>query len=313
MTGSPATALRGRMLRDAPMAPLTWFRVGGPADRLYLPADAADLAAFLQSRPDSEPLRVVGVGSNLLVRDGGLRGVTLRLGRGFNQIDTGEGPVLRAGAAALAARVAEVAADAGLAGLEFMRGIPGTIGGALAMNAGCYGASTAAVLSAAEAMDRDGARVRLAPEAMGFAYRSCAAASGRIFLAAEFRLRPDRPEAVRARMQALMRRRAGSQPVRSRTGGSTFRNPGGRPGAGADPERWRESAWRLIDAAGCRGLARGDAAVSEQHANFLVNRGRASAADLESLAEDIRARVQAHSGVRLTWEIHRIGEAATDG
>ncbi len=313
MSGASLPEARGSIIRGALLAPLTWFRVGGPADALFLPADEDDLAGFLRALPPEMPVVPVGVGSNLLVRDGGIRGVTIRLGSRFGRIEVADSSRIRAGAAALAARVAEAAADAGIGGLEFLRGIPGTIGGALAMNAGCYGSCVGDVLASAEAVDRHGRQVRLLPEEMNFSYRHCCAAEGRIFLRAEFRGHTAAPATVRERMQSLLSQREASQPVRSRTGGSTFRNPGGRPGAGSDGGAWKDSAWRLIDAAGCRGLARGDATVSEQHANFLINRGGATAADLEGLAEDIREKVHSHSGVRLKWEIRRIGEARRDG
>ncbi len=299
---------RGRIVRNAPLAPLTWFRVGGPADALFLPADEEDLAAFLEALPADVPVTPFGVGSNLLVRDGGVRGVVVRLGRRFGDVRILDGQRVRAGAAALAARVAEAAAASGIAGLEFLRGIPGTVGGVLAMNAAAYGGGADRILRRAEAIDRQGRTVRLEPDEMGFGYRRCAAAEGRIFLAAEFEGRADAPDAVRERMRSLLARREDSQPTRSRTGGSTFRNPGGRPGAGSDGGAWIESAWRLIDAAGCRGLRHGGAAVSEKHANFLINRGDATASDLESLAERVRERVRARSGVCLEWEIRRIGE-----
>ena len=313
MSGAILPEARGSIIRHAPLAPLTWFRVGGPADALFLPADEDDLAGFLRALPPEVPVVPVGVGSNLLVRDGGIRGVTIRLGSRFGKIDVPDSPRIRAGSAALAARVAEAAADAGIGGLEFLRGIPGTIGGALAMNAGCYGTSVSDVLASAEAVDRRGSKVRLSPREMSFSYRCCGAADGRIFLRAEFQGNTDAPAAVRDRMQTLLSQRHASQPVRSRTGGSTFRNPGGRPGAGSDEGVWQDSAWRLIDAAGCRGLERGGAAVSELHANFLINRGGATAADLEGLAEDIREKVYSHSGVRLIWEIRRVGEVLGDG
>ena len=309
MTSARLPEVRGSIIRGAPLAPLTWFRVGGPADVLFLPADEDDLASFLQKLDLGVPVTPVGVGSNLLVRDGGVRGVTIRLGSRLGRIEILGDAMIRAGAAALAARVAESAAHAGIAGLEFLSGIPGTIGGVLAMNAGCYGSTVSEILSSADALDRGGGRVRLLPAEMGFSYRHCSAAEGRIFLGAELRGRADSPDAVRDRMRSLLGRREASQPIRCRTGGSTFRNPGGRPGAGSDSGDLRESAWRLIDAAGCRGLERGGASVSEQHANFLINRGDATAAELESLGEDIRRRVFSCTGIRLTWEIRRIGES----
>ncbi len=305
--------VRGNIIRGAPLAPLTWFRVGGPAEALFLPADEEDLATFLRELDSEVPVTPVGVGSNLLVRDGGVRGVTIRMGSRLGRIEILGDAMIRAGAAALASRVAESAANAGIAGLEFLRGIPGTIGGVLAMNAGCYGSAVSEVLSSAVALDRSGGRIRLLPAEMGFSYRYCRASEGRIFLGAEFQGRPELPDAIRNRMRSLLGRRETSQPVRSRTGGSTFRNPGGRPGAGSDGGDIRDSAWRLIDAAGCRGMQRGGASVSKKHANFLINRGDATAADLESLGEDIQQRVFARTGIRLTWEIRRIGESVNNG
>lgn len=300
--------VRGNILRDTPLAGYTWFRVGGPADVVFAPADEADLIAYLGALPRDVPVTPVGVGSNLLVRDGGIRGVTVRLGRKFASIETLSGFRIRVGAFALAARCAEAAAEAGIGGLAYLRGIPGTIGGVLAMNAGCYGTDTSAVLERAVAVDREGRRLEFDSASMGFSYRHCRAAKHRIFVEAVFRGYPAATQSIRTKMNELVRRREASQPVRERTGGSTFRNPGGGPGAGSNGGRVEDSAWRLIEAAGCRGLRKGGAAVSEQHANFLVNRKHASAADLEALGEEIRRRVRASSGVELSWEIRLIGE-----
>lgn len=298
--------VRGRLEPGRALGPLTWLRVGGPAEVLFQPADAEDLATFLAGCPADVPVTAIGVGSNLLVRDGGVPGVVVRLGRGFNAIET-DGVRLRAGAAALDAQVAVRAAAAGIAGLEPLRGIPGTVGGALAMNAGCYGTEMRDLLVEAEAVTRDGRRIRIAAADMGFSYRRAASAEGTIFTAAILEGRSDTSEAVRARMEALLARREASQPVRTRTGGSTFRNPSGRSSTGAETAPEPLSAWRLIDAAGCRGLRLGGAQVSEKHCNFLINTGDASASDIESLGETVRARVKSSADVDLRWEIRRIG------
>lgn len=295
-------AVRGALTPDAPLRDLTWFRAGGPAEVLYRPADAEDLAAFLAARPAGVPVTVIGVGSNLLVRDGGVPGVVVRLGgRAFAAIEALEGHRLRAGAAALDVTVAKAAAEAAIAGLEFFRGIPGTIGGALRMNAGAYGRETRDVFVAAEAVTPEGRIVTLDAAAMGFVYRASAAPEGLVFTAALLQGTPGERAAIEARMDEITGAREATQPVKSRTGGSTFKNP---PGL---------KAWQLIDAAGCRGLSRGEAQVSEMHCNFLVNHGRALASDIEALGEEVRARVLAHSGVTLEWEIKRIGIAAGEG
>ncbi|MBI1238421.1 MAG: UDP-N-acetylmuramate dehydrogenase [Alphaproteobacteria bacterium] len=287
--------VRGSLRPDASLADLTWFRVGGPADILFRPADADDLAAFLAACPGDVPITVVGVGSNLLVRDGGVRGVVIRLGGGFNAI-TVEGTRVTAGAAALDAAVARAAAQEGVAGLEFLRGIPGSIGGGLRMNAGAYGSEFKDVLIEARAVTRGGAHVALSAKEMGFSYRHASAPSDLIFTEAVFEGVPGERAAIEARMNDVSASREATQPIRSRTGGSTFKNPDGK------------KAWQLIDAAGCRGRLRGDAQVSEMHCNFLINRGEASAEDLEGLGEDVRKAVLAQSGVALEWEIKRIGE-----
>ncbi|QUD87753.1 UDP-N-acetylmuramate dehydrogenase [Phenylobacterium montanum] len=287
--------VRGRLLRDEPLAPFTWLRVGGPAEVLFLPADAEDLAAFLRALPAEVPVTVIGVGSNLIVRDGGVEGVVIRLaGRAFAGIET-EGLRLTAGAAALDSAVARAAAKAGIAGLEFYAGVPGTIGGAVTMNAGCYGSETKDVLVSAIGVDRMGAERRLALADFGYTYRHNAAPADIIWLLATFEGRPDAPDAIEARMAEITARREASQPIREKTGGSTFKNPPG------------DSSWRLVDAAGWRGRLVGGAKFSEQHANFLINTGEASAADLEGLGETVRADVKARFGVQLDWEIKRIG------
>lgn len=296
-TAPPALPpLRGRVQQDAALAPLTWFRTGGPAEWLVRPADVDDLLLLLRDRPRALPLTVIGAASNLLVRDGGVRGIVVKLARGFSDILV-EDDGLVAGAAALDATVAEHAAAAGLAGLEFLCGIPGAIGGAVAMNAGAYGAEVKDVLDWAEVATPDGL-LRLSAAELGFTYRHSALPADGIVVRARFRAAPGDRAAIAARMNAIRAAREESQPVRARTGGSTFKNPDGH------------KAWALIDAAGCRGLRQGDAQISEKHCNFLLNLGVATASELESLGEAVRARVAAQSGVMLEWEIRRIGEHA---
>ena len=294
--------VRGRYSENAPLDKITWFRVGGPAEVSFRPADRDDLLAFLAGKPADVPVTVIGVGSNLLVRDGGVPGVVIRLGRGFAEIVV-EGEELACGAGALDRNVAKTAQLAALTGLEFLYGVPGTIGGALRMNAGAYGGELADVLLWAEACDEAGRLERLTPEAMGLGYRHSTVPDDRIFLGARLRGRPGDPEAIAARMAEIHGARGETQPIRSRTGGSTFKNPPPETAGG-------RKAWQLIDEAGCRGLRRGAAMVSEQHCNFLINTGGASAAELEALGEEVRARVLATSGVTLEWEIRRIGIAA---
>ncbi len=298
--------MRGRLTPMRALADLTWFRVGGPAEVLFQPADADDLAAFLAACPPDIPVTPVGVGSNLLIRDGGVPGVVVRLGRGFGAV-AAEGTRVTAGAAALDARVAQAAAAAGIAGLEFLRGVPGTIGGALAMNAGCYGDEVKDVLVEAQGIDRAGNRVTIAAAGMGFSYRNSTAAKGLIFTGALLEGHTDTPDAVTARMEALLAKREAAQPIRERTGGSTFRNPAGFSSTGRDGDSQELKAWKLIDEAGCRGLEIGGARVSAKHCNFLINTGSATAADLEQLGESVRARVKSNSGIDLCWEIRRIG------
>ena len=288
--------VRGTYTYDAPLKDYVWFRAGGPAEILFRPADADDLATFLAAKPDDLRLSVIGVGSNLLVRDGGVPGVVVRLPASFGKVEI-SGTRIRAGAAALDANVARVAADAGIAGLEFLRGIPGTIGGALKMNAGCYGREIADIFVEATALDARGNKITLSPADMGFVYRKTGARDEQVFLEAVFEGSRDVPEAIRARMEALVAQREATQPIRARTGGSTFKNPPGH------------KAWELIDQAGCRGLIQGDAQVSEKHCNFLINMGEAKAADIEALGETVRARVKEKSGVELEWEIKRVGIA----
>lgn len=288
---------RGKLLLNEALAPFTWLRVGGPADVLFLPEDEADLAAFLKALDPAVPVMAIGVGSNLLVRDGGVEGVVIRLGRGFGAVEARGDSQIYAGAAVLDANLAKAAAQAGIAGLEFFRGVPGGIGGACMMNAGCYGAETKDVLVEAYAINRSGEAVTLSNQAMGFTYRrSAAAASGDlIFTGALFQGTPDAPEAVLERMEAITARREASQPIREKTGGSTFKNPEGH------------SAWKLVDEAGWRGKPFGGAQFSDLHANFLINQDNATAADLEGLGEAVRADVLSKLGVSLEWEIKRIG------
>lgn len=297
-------SVRGSITADAPLAAYTWFRVGGPADILFLPADADDLAAFLRDLPGDIPVTVIGVGSNLIVRDGGVRGVVIRLaGRAFGEISLLPGDRIRAGAAAPDMQVALAAARAGLSGLEFLRGIPGSVGGAIRMNAGAYGGEVRDVLVAVEAVNRAGRLVRLDAAELGLAYRSCAAPQDLIFFAAEFQAAPGERAAIEARMADIMARREASQPIRERTGGSTFRNPDPALSGG-------RRSWELIDAAGFRGRSLGGAQFSPLHCNFLINTGDASAAELEALGEAAIAAVRAQTGVTLQWEIRRIGERA---
>jgi len=286
--------VRGRLAEAAPLAQITWFRVGGPAEILFRPADAADLASFLAAKPKDVPVTVLGVASNLLVRDGGVPGVVVRLGRAFAAIDT-KGETIVAGAGTLDLNVALAAREAGIAGLEFLSGIPGTIGGALRMNAGAYGVEMKDVLISAEALDPLGGRHTLPLDKLDLAYRHCGLPEDWIFLGATLRGRGGDAAAIGARMAEIQAERERSQPIRARTGGSTFANPPGR------------KAWQLIDEAGCRGLRRGGAMVSEKHTNFLINAGDATAADLEGLGEEVRRRVFEKSGVELDWEIKRIG------
>ena len=295
--------VRGQLLRNESLAPFTWFRVGGPADAVFLPADADDLAQFLAALPAKVPVTVIRVGSNLIVRDAGITGVVVRLaGRAWAQVEALDGVRIRAGAGALDSMVAKAAAKAGIAGLEFYVGVPGTIGGALTMNAGCYGSETKDVLVEATAVDRAGKRVTLTHADFGFTYRHNALPDGLIFLDATFQGTVDGPDAITARMAEITSRREASQPIREKTGGSTFKNP-----IGADGEKL--SAWKLNDEAGMRGHRRGGAQVSELHANFLINTGDATAADIEGLGEDVRAAVKAKHGIELEWEIKRIGRA----
>lgn len=292
--------VRGSYEKDVSLAGMTWFRVGGPADVLFKPTDHDDLAEFLAARPVGVPLTILGVGSNILVRDGGIRGVVIRLGREFARIEIEETTV-HAGAGAPDVAVALAARDAGVAGLEFLRGVPGTIGGALRMNAGAYGREITDVLIDAVAINFDGRTERFSAQNLGFGYRKCSLGKDWIFTSARLQGTRDTQGAIAARMKDISGERVESQPVTSRTGGSTFKNPSGK------------KAWELIDRAGCRGMSVGGAQVSRQHCNFLINTGDATAADLESLGELVRARVEQESGIALEWEIVRVGEHGASG
>jgi len=291
-------ALRGRLLPNQPLAELTWFRVGGPAQVLFMPEDEEDLSYLLRELPPEIPVTTIGLGSNLIVRDGGVAGVVVRLGRGFNEV-TAEGLRIRAGAAVPDVKVARAAQEAGIARLSFLRGIPGSIGGALRMNGGAYGGEIKDVLVEARGVDRRGNVRTYSNAEMNFSYRHCGVADDVIFTQALFEGVPGDAAAIAAEMNKITESREATQPVKSRTGGSTFKNPPAR------------KAWKLVDAAGCRGLRIGDAQVSDMHCNFLINLGHASAADIEALGETVRERVKQTSGIELAWEIKRIGVPAS--
>ena len=294
--------VRGKLIENASLADITWLRVGGPAQVLFLPADAADLARFLAETPRDIEVRVLGAGSNTLVRDGGLPGVTVKLTPAFGKVEALDNNRIRAGAAALDKMVAKAAAKAGIAGLEFYVGVPGAIGGALRMNAGCYGTETRDVLVEAIALDRTGRRIIAPVSELGYAYRHSDAPEDWIFIEAVFQGEADDPAAVTERMTAITERREASQPIREKTSGSTFKNP--------DPEiSGGRAAWQLVDAAGWRGKPIGGARFSEQHCNFLINDGTATASDLETLGETVRTEVKTQFGVELHWEVKRIGVA----
>ena len=287
-------ALRGRILPNQSLAELTWFRVGGPAQILFMPQDEEDLSYLLDKLPGTIAVTVIGLGSNLIVRDGGIPGVVVRLGRGFSEVAV-EGMRVRAGAAVPDVKVARAAQEAGIAGLSFLRGIPGAIAGALRMNGGAYGGETEDVLVEARGVDRRGAFHVYGNADMDFSYRHCGVPDDVIFTQALFHGQPGDVAAIAAEMGKITESREATQPIKSRTGGSTFKNPPG------------QKAWQLIDASGCRGLRVGDAQVSEMHCNFLINLGAATAADIETLGDTVRQRVKQHSGVDLEWEIKRIG------
>jgi len=289
--------LTGRLAADANLARLSWFRTGGPAEVLFEPANEDDLKAFLRRVPGHIPITMIGVGSNLLIRDGGVEGIVIRLGRGFAETCV-RGDVMKAGAGAMDVHVARAAQKAGVTGLEFLVGVPGTIGGALRMNAGAYGQEIKDVLVHAHAIDRYGHTHEFRPEDFGFGYRTCKISSDMIFLSASFHVSNGDPVEIQKRMDEISNTRQKTQPIGTQTGGSTFKNPEGH------------KAWKLIEAAGCRGLRIGDAQVSEKHCNFLINLGGATAEDIETLGETVRERVKAESGIDLEWEIARIGQPA---
>jgi UDP-N-acetylmuramate dehydrogenase len=289
-------SLRGRLLPNQPLAELTWFRVGGPAQVLFMPESEDDLSYFLRELPPEIPVTTIGLGSNLIVRDGGVAGVVVRLGRGFNEVSV-DGLNIRAGTAVPDVKAARAAQEAGIAGLSFLRGIPGSIGGALRMNGGAYGGDTKDVLVEARGVGRGGNVRTYSNAEMNFSYRHCGVADDVIFTQALFAGRPGDAATIAAEMNKITESREATQPVKSRTGGSTFKNPPGH------------KAWQLVDAAGCRGLRIGDAQVSEMHCNFLINLGNATAAEIETLGETVRERVKNNSGVDLAWEIKRIGVA----
>ncbi|WP_425228284.1 UDP-N-acetylmuramate dehydrogenase [Sphingomonas sp.] len=294
----PGEEFRGRLTPGAPLAPLVWFKAGGAAERLFEPADLDDLVAFLEALDPAVPVMGLGLGSNLIVRDGGVPGVVVRLGKAFAKVERIDATGLRCGGGASGILVSSSARDAGIAGVEFLRSIPGTVGGFVRMNGGAYGREVKDVLVEATVVTRDGTVETWPAARLGYTYRHSALPVGAVVVEAVFRGHPGDPAAIGAEMDRIAAAREASQPLRSRTGGSTFKNPPG------------DKAWRLIDAAGCRGLRRGDAQVSEKHCNFLLNLGAATSVDIEALGEEVRARVKAHSGVVLEWEIQRVGEAS---
>ncbi|WP_114228643.1 MULTISPECIES: UDP-N-acetylmuramate dehydrogenase [Sphingomonas] len=291
---------RGKLKPNAPLAPLVWFKSGGPAETLFEPADVADLQAFLRALPPEVPVMALGLGSNLIVRDGGVPGVVVRLGKPFATVERLDEVTIRCGGGASGILVSSTARDAGITGVEFLRSIPGTVGGFVRMNGGAYGREVKDVLIEAEVVLRSGELVTLTNADLGYTYRHSELPAGAVVVSATFRGEPGEPEAIQAEMDRIAASREASQPLRSRTGGSTFKNP------------LPKKAWEVIDAAGCRGLTRGGAQVSEKHCNFLLNLGSATSADIEQLGEDVRTRVRAHSGVELEWEIQRVGMFADD-
>ena len=298
--------VRGTLTHERDLSGLTWLRVGGPAEWLFQPADIADLQHFLRNLSDDVPVFPMGVGSNLIVRDGGMRGVVIRLGRGFNGIEISDGQVV-AGAAALDAHVARKAADVGI-DLTFLRTIPGTIGGAVRMNAGCYGSYTADILQSARVVTRDGEILTLGPDDLNFRYRQSSLPEGAVIVEVTLKGPDGQPEALHARMADQIAKRDATQPTKDRSAGSTFRNPAGFSSTGLADDVHDLKAWKLIDDAGMRGARRGGAQMSEKHSNFLINAADATAADLEGLGEEVRKKVYATSGITLEWEIMRIGD-----
>ena len=290
-------SVRGRLTPDAPLAPLVWFKSGGNAEWLFEPRDEADLVEFLRELGRDVPVMALGLGSNMIVRDGGVPGVVIRLGKAFAKIDRLDEVRIRCGGGASGILVSSTARDAGIAGLEFLRGIPGTVGGFVRMNGGAYGREVRDILVSARLVLRDGTVVDWPLDKFGYTYRHSDVPDGAVVVEATFRGTPGQPEAIGAEMDAIARAREESQPLRSRTGGSTFKNPDGH------------KAWALIDAAGCRGLQHGDAQVSEKHCNFLLNLGSATSTDIEELGEEVRRRVVAKTNISLEWEIQRVGNA----
>jgi UDP-N-acetylmuramate dehydrogenase len=296
MTTQPVPHVEGRLTQDAPLAPLVWFKSGGCADILFEPKDVADLQSFLRQLDPATPVMALGLGSNLIIRDGGVRGVVVRLGKAFAKVACIDSITLECGAGASGILVSSTARDKGISGLEFLRSIPGTVGGFVRMNGGAYGGEVKDILRDCDVVLRDGTLTTLSVEDLHYRYRHSELPDGAIVVAARFQGRPGEPEAIQAEMDRISASREASQPLRSKTGGSTFKNPDGH------------KAWQLVDAAGCRGLQIGGAQVSEKHTNFLINAGDATSADIEALGEEVRARVLAHSGVDLIWEIQRVGE-----
>lgn len=295
MTVVDMPQVRGSLTPDAPLAPLVWFKSGGAAKWLFEPADVDDLAAFLADLDPTVPVMALGLGSNLIVRDGGWRGVVVRLGKAFAKVERLDATTLRCGGGASGILVSSTARDAGIAGVEFLRSIPGTVGGFVRMNGGAYGREVKDILVECEVVLRSGERRTLGLDTLGYTYRHSALPEGAVVVSAVFRGMPGEPAAIQAEMDRIAAAREASQPLRSKTGGSTFKNP------------LPQKAWEVIDAAGCRGLRMGDAQVSEKHCNFLLNLGGATSGDIEALGEEVRARVKAHSGVELEWEIQRVG------
>lgn len=296
MTTQPVPHVEGRLTQDAPLAPLVWFKSGGCADILFEPKDVADLQSFLRQLDPATPVMALGLGSNLIIRDGGVKGVVVRLGKAFAKVACIDPVTLACGGGASGILVSSTARDKGIAGLEFLRSIPGTVGGFVRMNGGAYGGEVKDILRDCDVVLRDGTLVTLSVEDLHYSYRHSELPDGAIVVAARFQGRPGEPEAIQAEMDRISASREASQPLRSKTGGSTFKNPDGH------------KAWQLVDAAGCRGLQIGGAQVSEKHTNFLINADDATSADIEALGEEVRARVLAHSGVDLIWEIQRVGE-----
>ena len=296
MTTQPVPHVEGRLTQNAPLAPLVWFKSGGCADILFEPKDVADLQSFLRQLDPATPVMALGLGSNLIIRDGGVKGVVVRLGKAFAKVACIDPVTLACGGGASGILVSSTARDKGIAGLEFLRSIPGTVGGFVRMNGGAYGGEVKDILRDCDVVLRDGTLVTLSVEELHYSYRHSELPDGSIVVAARFQGRPGEPEAIQAEMDRISASREASQPLRSKTGGSTFKNPDGH------------KAWQLVDAAGCRGLRIGGAQVSEKHTNFLINADDATSADIEALGEEVRARVMAHSGVDLLWEIQRVGE-----